>query len=144
MYTHILRNIALPSVSLLTQSKFWDLYRDLQKQGRANAFGAFPDYVLENVRTIVSHAYENVSFYRDRMDAAGLAPSSIRSLDDLQQLKPTTKSDIAANFPDRITDVRQQHKPWRYRASSGTIERLTVVHDSRKRDVARAADLFAL
>jgi phenylacetate-CoA ligase len=144
MYTHLLRSIALPSVSVLTDSNFWDLYRNLQKNSAANAFNPSPDYVLDKVRELLCHAYENVALYRERMDACGLRPASLRSLDELQQLAPVTKSDIASNFPDRITDVRQQFTPWRYRATSGTIERLTVIHDRRKRDVTRAADLLAL
>jgi phenylacetate-coenzyme A ligase PaaK-like adenylate-forming protein len=61
------------------------------------------------------------------MQAYGLKPELVQTLQDIGRLPVTTKSDIAANFPDRITDTRQQFKPWRYRSSSGTIERLTVI-----------------
>ena len=65
---------------------------------------------LQRLRWTLRHAYENVPFYRRRMDACGLHPQSVRSADDLRSLPPTTKHDIAANFPDGITDHSQSLK----------------------------------
>src|ERR1035441_1232961 len=136
--------LALPSVSLFTESRFWDIYRAFFRPGSTNALSTSAGATLHRVREVLAHAYRNVDFYRKRMDECGLDPGSIHSLDDLQKLPPTTKSDIAAHFPDAITDASQQYRPWRYRSTSGTIERLTVVHDYRKRDTVRAAEILAV
>ena len=144
LYSHLIQRLALPSVFLFTESRFWDIYRAFFRPGSTNAFSPSAGATLHRVREVLAHAYRNVDFYRKRMDECGLDPGSIHSLDDLQKLPPTTKSDIAAHFPDAITDASQQYRPWRYRATSGTIERLTVVHDYRKRDTVRAAEILAV
>jgi phenylacetate-CoA ligase len=136
--------IALPSLSLLTESRFGELYRKFNTAPASHVFAGRPQDSVSAVGELLQHAFENVPFYRDRMQACGLDPKSFRSLDELGALPPTTKADIAANFPDGITDASQQFKPWRYRSTSGTIERLTVIHDYRKRDVVRATEIFAL
>jgi phenylacetate-CoA ligase len=56
----------------------------------------------------------------------------------------TTKADVAANFPDRLTSEVRAYAPWRMVATSGTIDRISVVHDFRKRDVVRVAQLLGL
>ena len=45
------------------------------------------------------HAYEGSSFYRAHLDAAGVAPDDIRSLDDLQKLPLTTGEDLRDGYP---------------------------------------------
>jgi phenylacetate-CoA ligase len=59
-------------------------------------------------------------------------------------LPPTTKADVAASFPDGLVSSKPVHEPWKYSASSGTINRITVVQDFRKRDFTRATQLHAL
>ena len=39
---------------------------------------------LKRLRKILIHAYENVPFYREKFDSAGVEPN-IKSLDDLQK-----------------------------------------------------------
>jgi phenylacetate-CoA ligase len=139
-----MERVALPSLSLLTESRFGELYRKFNNAPTSHVFASRPEDSAAAVRELLLHASEHVPFYRDRMRTCGLDPKSFQSLNELSVLPPTTKADIAANFPDGITDVSQKFKPWRYRSTSGTIERLTVIHDYRKRDVVRATEIFAL
>jgi len=44
---------------------------------------------LRGLQWTVRHAYEGSSFYRTHLDAAGVTPDDIRSLDDLQKLPLT-------------------------------------------------------
>ena len=58
------------------------------------------DRMLEKIRNhrlrrAVRYAYENVPFYRDRFDAAGIKPSDIRTVKDLEHLPLVTKSELA-------------------------------------------------
>ena len=140
-YTHFLKHILLPSISLCTESRFWPLYRTLSDP---ETIACPANMVYAKVARLLKHAHESVPLYRQRMNARGLDSSSFGALEDLDKLPLITKADIAANFPDGMTDSARSYRPWRYRSTSGTIERLTVVHDSRKRDAARAADLLSL
>ena len=61
---------------------------------RASAIGACdylaPEYLRElqltRLKKIVRHAYDNVEFFRNRMNEAGLTPDVITSLKDLGKL----------------------------------------------------------
>lgn len=81
---------------------------------------------LTRLRATLRHAYENVPFYRDSFDAAGLRPDDCRSLADLARFPFTAKTDLRDNYPFGMfavdqADVRRIH------ASSGTTGRPTVV-----------------
>lgn len=53
------------------------------------------------VRSIVSHAYATVPFYREEMDRAGLHPRDFRTADDLSRLPFVTGDDLAS-APERF------------------------------------------
>ena len=38
----------------------------------------------ERLRAVVKHEYENVPVYRERMDAAGVKPEDIRTIEDMR------------------------------------------------------------
>jgi len=143
MYSWFLNRCALPLVGVFTQSRFFNLYRSFREHPE-ELFCPASEKRLAALRAILQHAYQTVPFYRERMDAIGFSPADLKTEDDLCHLPALRKCDIAANFPDRILSTRKSSTPWRYRSTSGTIERLTVVHDSRKRDLARALQLFSL
>ena len=48
----------------------------------------------KKLREIVKHAYENVVYYRNLFDKAGLKPDNINTLDDLCRIPITTKKDL--------------------------------------------------
>ena len=48
---------------------------------------------LERLQKSVKRTYENVPMYRERMDAAGVKPEDIKTLDDIRKL-PFTCKDI--------------------------------------------------
>ncbi len=74
---------------------------------------------LKELKGLVKYCYENSSFYKKKLDGAGLKPDSIRSLDDLKKIPFTIKSDLKDNYPygmvaakpDEIVEIH---------ASSGT------------------------
>jgi len=49
---------------------------------------------LVSLRRLVRHAYENVPFYKALYDKAGVKPSDIQSLTDIQRLPTISKSDF--------------------------------------------------
>ncbi|MFQ5520696.1 MAG: phenylacetate--CoA ligase, partial [Candidatus Methylomirabilia bacterium] len=54
---------------------------------------------LERLREVVRRVYQRVPFYRERLDAAGIRPESIRSLEDLRRLPITEKTDLRDHYP---------------------------------------------
>jgi phenylacetate-CoA ligase len=81
---------------------------------------------LDRMRAIVTHAYERVQLFRERMQGRKLAPADIRSLDDVALLPFTTKADLRDTYPfglfaTSLRDVVRVH------ASSGTTGKPIVV-----------------
>lgn len=99
---------------------------------------------MHRLKSVVEHSYRNVPFYRERMQTLNETPDSITDFEDFRRLHTVTKTDIAANFPDRITARGQDSTSWQYVSTSGTIERLTVIQDFAKRDIVRTTQLFSL
>ncbi|TXL87907.1 phenylacetate--CoA ligase PaaK [Streptomyces sp. IB2014 016-6] len=81
---------------------------------------------LTRLRATLRHAYENVPFYRESFDAAGLRPDDCRSLADLARFPFTAKTDLRDNYPFGMFAV-DQSQVRRIHASSGTTGRPTVV-----------------
>ena len=48
---------------------------------------------------IVDYVYHNVPFYRNKLQAMGLEPDDIRTIDDVRLLPFTTKQDLRDNYP---------------------------------------------
>lgn len=81
---------------------------------------------LEKLREIVKRAYDNVAFYRKRLDEAGLAPEDIKRLKDIEKIPFTTKADLRDNYPYSLFAVPMK-KIVRIHASSGTTGKPIVV-----------------
>ena len=54
---------------------------------------------LERLQRLVATLHARVPFYRDRMDALGVAPSDIHTLADLARLPFTSKADMREGYP---------------------------------------------
>ena len=77
------------------------------------------------------HAYDNVAYYRQAFDAAGVHPADFRRLEDLRKFPFTTKQDLRANYPFGLFAVPRE-KIVRIHASSGTTGKPTVVGYTQK------------
>lgn len=80
----------------------------------------------ERLVDVVKRVYENVRYYREKMDAIKLKPSDIKGLEDLYKLPYTTKKDLRDNYPFGTFAVPKSEIV-RVHASSGTTGKLTVV-----------------
>lgn len=96
---------------------------------------------LKRLRTTLRHAYENVGFYREAFDKAGLRPEDCRTLEDLARFPFTAKADLRDNYPFGMFAV-EQSRVRRVHASSGTTGRPTVVGYT-DRDLDTWADVVA-
>lgn len=74
---------------------------------------------LEKLKWTINRCYNNVPYYKDMMDKAGVTPDMIKSLDDIKRLPLTTKEELRKNYPFGLfaspkEDIVEIH------ASSGT------------------------
>ena len=74
----------------------------------------------------VERVYNNVELYRNRMDAAGVKPSDIKSVDDITKLPFTCKQDLRDTYPYGMFAVSMDEVV-RLQASSGTTGKQIVV-----------------
>jgi len=80
----------------------------------------------ERLVNLVDRIYNNVPFYRTKMQEAKLGPEDIKSLDDLKRLPFTNKQDLRDNYPFGLFAVPTSEIV-RIHASSGTTGKPTVV-----------------
>ncbi len=78
----------------------------------------------------VKKVYNNVPFYRSKMQKAGIEPGDIKSLDDLKKLPFTKKQDLRDTYPYGMFAVPMSEIV-RIHASSGTTGKQTVVGYTR-------------
>ena len=75
----------------------------------------------------VKRVYDNVQYYRDLMDAKGVTPDDIKSIDDLHKLPFLTKSDLRDAYPYGLlgTDLKNCV---RIHSTSGTTGKRVVAY----------------
>jgi phenylacetate-CoA ligase len=95
----------------------------------------------ERLKETVARVYYEVPFYRRALQARGLGPNDINSLEDLPKLPFTTKEDLRDNYPYGLFAVPLSEVV-RLHASSGTTGKPTVVGYTR-RDLDIWAEVMA-
>lgn len=79
----------------------------------------------ERLRDVVRRVYENVPFYRHKMQELGITPNDIHGVDDVELLPFTEKHDLRENYPFEMFAVPRSEIV-RIHASSGTTGKPTV------------------
>lgn len=96
---------------------------------------------LERMRESFRRAYENVPFYKQSFDEAGVSPGDLQSLDDLVKFPFIVKQDMRDSYPYGLFAVAPKDVA-RIHASSGTTGQATVVGHTAQ-DLANWGDCFA-
>jgi phenylacetate-CoA ligase len=96
---------------------------------------------LHYLRQTLRRVYDNVPFYRERFDKAGLVPDDIRNLRDLQKLPFTTNNDLRETYPRGLVAVPGD-EIMRLHTSSGTTGKPKAIFFSRQ-DIDNSANLIA-
>ncbi|MFK7955478.1 MAG: phenylacetate--CoA ligase PaaK [Lysobacterales bacterium] len=81
---------------------------------------------LERLKATISHTFNNVAPFRAKCEAAGVAPSDLVDLTDLQRFPFTVKEDLRQAYPFGLFAVPREQVV-RIHASSGTTGKPTVV-----------------
>ncbi|MBE6851732.1 MAG: phenylacetate--CoA ligase, partial [Ruminococcus sp.] len=87
----------------------------------------------KRLRETVEHVYKNVPLYRERMDAKGVKPEDIKTVDDIRLLPFTEKTDLRDTFPFGLFAVPNEEIV-RIQGSSGTTGK-PIVSGYTKEDV---------
>ena len=84
---------------------------------------------LQSERLIaqVRHVYNDLPYYRNLMDEAGVTPDDIQSIDDLHKLPFTSKADLRACYPDGMLAVPRSECV-RIHSTSGTTGKRVVAY----------------
>lgn len=99
----------------------------------------------KRLRATVKHAYENVSFYHKKFDAAGVKPDDIRSVADLVKVPVTTKAEVqASSLQDVVARNVTMDKCVLRTTSGSTGLPLVLVVDRRVLDFEGAVWMRAL
>lgn len=82
---------------------------------------------LQNERLVkqVKHVYDNVPYYRKKMEEAGVVPEDIRSVEDLHKLPFLTKDDLRDDYPYGLM-AKPLKDCVRIQSTSGTTGRRVV------------------
>lgn len=96
---------------------------------------------LKGLQWTVSHGYHHSSYYKQKLDEAGVHPDQIRSLDDLRRLPFTSAQDLQADYPFPLRAVPFEDIV-RIHTSSGTTGKRKVLSYTRK-DIDDWAVMFA-
>ena len=84
----------------------------------------------ERLAATVRRVYENVPFYRNKMEQAGVTPDDIKTIDDLHKLPFSYKQDLRDTYPYGLFAVPLKDVV-RLHASSGTTGKQIVVGYTR-------------
>lgn len=79
----------------------------------------------ERLREQVKYVYENVEFYRGKMDEAGVKPEDIKGIEDLYKLPFINKDDLRDQYPYGLLGVPLSECV-RIQSTSGTTGRRVV------------------
>ncbi|WP_305046737.1 ATP-binding cassette domain-containing protein [Geoalkalibacter sp.] len=107
---------------------------DMSRLDFMPAFASAEDlaaHQLQGLQWTLRHVWEGSSFYRRRLEEAGLTPQSIQGLADLQRLPFTTADDLREGYPFPLRAVPFEQIV-RIHASSGTTGKRKVLCYTQK------------
>ena len=76
-----------------SEQNYWDKNIECASQNEIEALQSF------RLSKKIKHIYENVPYYREKMDKAGVKPEDIKTVADLSKLPFTTKQDLRDTYP---------------------------------------------
>mgnify|MGYP000340819043 CR=1 FL=1 len=76
---------------------FWKLMDEFKKNERLTK-QEIEEYQNGKLRSLIKHAYENVPFYKERMENIKLLPTDIKDQKDLYKLPILSREDVRSNF----------------------------------------------
>ena len=114
------------AITLKGMSKMF-FQKDLETMSRKE----IEELQLIRLKRLVKYCSDNVPFYHDRLEKAGVTADKIKCLEDIKYIPYTTKDDIRDNYPFGLFGQPMKNIV-RIHASSGTTGKPTVVGYTKK------------
>ncbi len=108
--------------------KIYKLYRFLQKS-RYYSFEQLKELQNQKLRSVISHAYHNVPYYRETFDKRGIKLQDIKTTDDLIKLPVLTKEILRERFDDLVARNHHKFRSYVNRTSGSTGTPLKFLQD---------------
>ncbi len=141
MHHFLVFNLGLPAIDLVKGTSVRKQYL-YYKQFLGKSPEEIREYQHKRLSALLTHAYENVPFYRKRFDEAGFHPETFTGLDQLKQIPPLTRDDIQNNF-DTLYDKKADLSKCRKGSSSGSTGiPVFYLHDIHAQSAGTAAGYF--
>jgi phenylacetate-CoA ligase len=103
------------------------------------------EFQERRLRRMVHHAYQHVAFYRERLDALGIEPADIVTLEDLRKLPLLSKEDVRENLHFDLLAANKDNRRIQKVATSGsTGEPFVCYADRRQLEIRWAATLRSM
>ena len=119
----------------MAENVIWDRKKETMSRDEIHGLQS------RELRNVTQRVYDNVPFYRNKMDALGVRPEDIKEAEDIRLLPFTEKNDLRDNYPFGLFAVPREEIV-RVHASSGTTGKPTVAGYT-KQDLDNWADLMA-
>jgi phenylacetate-CoA ligase len=119
MHDWLAPRIIFPAHERISGHRFWSQFLELKNlQWMPEA--QLEERALQKLKRLITHAYENVPYYREAFLGAGVSPDDIVSLIPMDRVPITTKADIRRNFPGNITAQNIPSKRRETKRTSGS------------------------
>lgn len=140
MLSYVSRHLIAPLWALWEGSPYLRHYRSMLKT-QYNTADEISDYQLNHVRSLLRYAYQNVPFWKNRIDSSGMDPDKIASLKELQSLPLLTKQDIRQYGNELLSPQFDLEKLHKHTTSGSTGISITTYRDEECQQFKRGAIL---
>lgn len=93
LYSVVVRNLVVPLWAAKERSPYPRLLKHFEKS-QFRAYEEVREDQWKRAKAMLSHAWEQTEYYRDRFGEAGITPEDIRSWEDWRKIPILTKDDI--------------------------------------------------
>ncbi len=137
LYSHVARHVIAPLWALKERTPYLLHMQAVRGSSRRPLEEVCQEQML-CFRSLLVHAYETTSFYRRRLDQAGVDPHGLSSMDDLKRIPLLTKDDIRRNTDRMLSDQADRHRLVPIKTSGSTGVSLKLFMDETSRQWKRA------
>ncbi len=118
LITKILSKSFFKVISVVSGSNFFSKI-ELIKKYEFKSREKIDDFQYSQLKKIISEAYENVPFYKERYEKAGIKPEALKNVSDLSKFPIVTKKEIRGEYK-RMINKKFKIKNLKYTQSSGS------------------------
>lgn len=118
-HASLIRAIIGPAWATWERSPYLRHYRVLKRR-QFDALEVMEARQWEAARCLVRHAYEQVPFYRQRLDQVGLDPARLQGWDDFAKIPVLTKADLRARGLELVSEAYRGRADLRCMTTSGS------------------------